>query len=99
MDKMKYTATAGAEFKADIYSGKNSDKHKTYIEAWCEGDTGTERLKRINFDAKRWPVGTKLIVEVPCCPGCHLDAEHQNKKGKCPECGFDWKNWAEEQYG
>lgn len=65
---------------------------------YCEGDMDSSGpMDEISFDKKRWPVGAKITVEVPCCPNCHLDAEFADDKGKC-ECGFDWKNWAEEQY-
>lgn len=94
---MDYNIIAGAEIKADVYCGDNCDQHEPYIEAWCEGDMDTTKEEVIVFDVKRWPVGTKIQVQVPCCPNCHLDAEHQNDEGEC-ECGFDWKNWAEEQY-
>ncbi|CDG88104.1 hypothetical protein [Xenorhabdus bovienii] len=92
-----YKTASWGEVKADIYSGKNSDEHKPFIEISCDGDMESDTAEEITFDVKRWPVGTKITVEVPCCPTCGLDAEFQNEEGKC-ECGFDWRNWAEEQY-
>ncbi len=98
--EIEYNVVAGAEVKADVYCGKNCDQHEAYIEAWCEGDMGSTTMKEISFDSKRWPVGTKIKVEVPCCPNpdCNADAELKDKDGKCSECGFDWVRWAEEQY-
>ncbi|MGF1905330.1 hypothetical protein [Aliivibrio salmonicida] len=98
--EIKYNVVAGAEVKADVYSGENCDEHKPYIEAWTEGDEGTETMEELGFHSKRWPVGTVIKIEVPCCPApdCLANAEMQDDKGKCTECGFDWKNWADEQY-
>lgn len=100
MSEIEYNVVSGAEIKADVYAGENCDQHEPYIEAWCEGDMGSEEMDEITFDSKRWPVGTKLQVHVPRCPNsdCDADAELQDENGKCTECGFDWKNWAEEQY-
>ena len=94
---MEYHVVASGEVKADVYCGESCDQHEPYIEAQCEGDMDSEKMKDFSFDAKRWPVGTKISIEVPRCPGCEMDAEFQDKHGKC-ECGFDWKNWADEQY-
>lgn len=94
---IEYNVVSGAEIKANVYGGDNCNEHMPYIETWCEGDMDTDTAQEISFDVKRWPVGTKLTVKVPCCPECELDAEHQDKQGLC-ECGFNWKNWAEEQY-
>jgi hypothetical protein len=98
MTGMTYKTTTWAEVKADVYGGDSCDYHELYIEAWCEGDMDSERMDNFSFDSYRWPVGTKIKIEVPCCPNCHLDAEYQDENHKCPECGFDWKNWAEEQH-
>lgn len=97
--KIDYNVVSGAEVKANVYCGESCDQHEPYIEVWCEGDMGSETMKEISFDSKRWPVGTKIQVLVPQCPNsdCHADAELQHD-GKCTECGFDWKNWADEQY-
>lgn len=86
--------------KANVYAGDNCDQHEPYIEMYCEGDMESSGpMNEICFDKNRWPVGTKITFHVPCCPNpeCDLDAEFQDEHGKC-ECGFDWKNWAEEKY-
>lgn len=97
---IEYRIISGVEVKANVYAGKNCDQHEPYLESWCDGDMDTETSKEFCFDSKRWPVGTKLIVQVPICPNpaCDADAEFQDGRGKCTECGFDWVNWAEEQY-
>lgn len=95
-----YNIVSGAEVKVNVYGGDSCEEHIRYIEVWSEGDMGSDTMQEVSFDCKRWPVGTKLIVKVPCCPNpdCDADAEFQDQDGKCTECGFDWINWAEEQY-
>ncbi|WP_038251866.1 hypothetical protein [Xenorhabdus nematophila] len=90
-DEIKYKTASWGEVNADVYA---SDEHKSFIEIYCDGDMASDTAEEITFDAKRWPVGTKITVEVPCCPTCGLDAEFQNEEGNC-ECGFDWRNWAD----
>ncbi|WP_416778178.1 hypothetical protein ACNFJN_08285 [Xenorhabdus budapestensis] len=90
-----YKIASWGEVKADVYS-EICDEHK-FIEISCDGDMESDTAEKITFDVKRWPVGTKITVSVPCCPTCGLDAEFQDSAGKC-ECGFDWRDWAEEQY-
>ncbi|EKO3439427.1 hypothetical protein NTE19_003319 [Vibrio fluvialis] len=97
MSELTYNVVASAEFKVDVYDGENCDQHKPYIETWCDGDMETEKLDRISLDVSSYPPGTRIKIEVPNCPNCHLDADHQNDEKKC-ECGFDWKIWAEERY-
>lgn len=49
----------------------------------------------LTFAAEQWPVGTRLTVEVPCCPQCSMPAEPPvdgNDVDTCT-CGFDWKEW------
>ncbi|PHM45890.1 hypothetical protein Xmau_00281 [Xenorhabdus mauleonii] len=91
---IKYKTASWGEVRVDVYA---SDERKSFIEIYCDGDMESDTADKIAFDVKRWPVGTKITVEVPCCPTCGLDAEFQDGAGKC-ECDFDWKNWAEEQY-
>lgn len=95
----EYNTTAWGEVKADVYAGDPiGSKHEKYIEMSCEGDMESTREEEISICSSRWPAGTKILIEVPICPKCEdLDAEYQDKNGKC-ECGFDWKAWAEEQY-
>ena len=94
---MNYNITASGEVKVDIYCGENCDQHEHYIEAQCEGDMDSEKMEDFSFDAKRWPAGTRILIQVPLCPDCEMDAEYQDDEGKC-ECGFDWKYWIECEY-
>lgn len=95
----EYKTTSWGEVKVNVYAGENFDQHERYVSICTEGDQEPFEGKEAEFSSKRWPAGTKITVEVPECPNpdCYLDAEFQNDQGKC-ECGFDWKNWADEQY-
>lgn len=100
MKEIDYNVISEVEVKVDVYSGENCDQHEPYLESWNEGDMEPLTGEEFTFNSKRWPVGTKLKVMVPVCPteGCNVDAEFQDKEGKCSECGFDWVDWAERQY-
>lgn len=97
MSNFAYKTSAWAEVKVDIYAGECCQDHKPYIEAFVDGDRESDSLPQLLIDAKRWPPGTKIKIEVPCCPECGLDAEFKNESGNC-ECGFNWVEWVEEQY-
>ncbi|EMT5674089.1 hypothetical protein [Morganella morganii] len=97
MSETTYKAASWGEVKADVYSGESCNEHRPFIEMLCDGDMESCIEDEVTFRASRWPVGTKITVEVPCCPTCGLDAEYQDKAGRC-ECGFDWKEWAENKY-
>lgn len=93
--EVNYDVTAWGEVKADIYAG---EQHEKFIEMSCQGDMESTDENEIHICSSRWPVGTKIKIETPLCPTCETDAELQDENGKC-ECGFDWRVWAEEQYG
>ncbi|WIX32530.1 hypothetical protein QO259_17225 [Salinicola sp. JS01] len=97
MADIRYQETMWAEMKPDIYGGESCDQHVPAWECKAEGDMDVERgLKDIEFSASAFPPGTKIVVSLPCCPDCGLDAGF-SQNGAC-ECGFDWKAWAEERY-
>jgi hypothetical protein len=92
MGKLEYEEIMRAELKVDVYDGPNCDQHKKYWNAYAEGDKQDDDFSEdINLSLKQFPPGTKIVVSVPLCPECYLSAE------LC-DCGFDWKNWVEEQY-
>ncbi|HCG9741824.1 hypothetical protein CGJ08_01505 [Vibrio parahaemolyticus] len=99
MSEITYRTAICGEVKSYVYGGKNCDEHENYIETSSDGDMNSEQMDNFGFDSFRFPAGTKFIIQVPVCPNteCNLDAEFQNKDGKC-ECGFDWKDWAEKKY-
>ena len=77
----------------DVYGGPSCDKH---IPGWTvhfDDDMDSEKgLPCLELAAKHFPPGTRVIVETPVCPKCEIIQE------LC-ECGFDWKEWADCEFG
>lgn len=89
---MEYQDIMWAELKVDVYDGPNCDQHRKYWNAYADGDKQDDNFsENIELNLEHYPPGTKVVVSVPECPKCHETVE------TCC-CGFDWKNWAEEQY-
>ena len=82
-----------AELRVDCYDGPNFDEHRKHWNVVSEGDMGDDDLDEptLILDLNHFPPGTRVVVSVPECPECNIAPE------AC-DCGFDWKNWVEEQY-
>lgn len=92
MSGTKYTAAAWAEVRVNCYKGENCDEHENYWNSFWEGDKqDDDHEDPIVLDAKTLPPGTKVTIEFPLCPKCYMSQE-------CCNCGFDWHNWAEEEF-
>ena len=100
---LKYHEIMRAEQRPDVYDGPNCDKHKPRWIGSAEGDMDGDgqigdRKGNIVFSPKTFPAGTRITVEIPCCPKCEMPADVANDQtGKC-ECGFDWRQWTEDMY-
>lgn len=100
MHNIKYRTISSGNLKADCYGGNNFD---TIIPKWyvySDGDKeGGTIPNDITFDAKHFPIGTRIKVEVPICPSCNeSDADiASHSQNKC-ECGFDWNEWILDNY-
>ena len=100
---IQYSGEFYAEMKPDVYGGPNFDQHIPDWEAWAEGDKdspGSMGPELVMY-AKVWPPGTKITVEVPCCPSCGMPASINSSTMAMNEfciCGFNWKEWAEDRY-
>ena len=98
---MKYLEVMWATQKPDIYDGSNCDEHRpdwqTNERGSGEVDTGGQGLLELKADC--FPAGTKIVISVPMCPNCEESADlgHFAKSKKC-DCGFDWKEWTENEY-
>lgn len=93
---MKYEVGMRAELKVDCYGGESCEEHERHWWMYAEGDRDSDRsADPLVLDIKYFPPGTKVTVEFPVCPDCGLHAGHD--ADTC-DCGFDWKNWVEEQY-
>lgn len=99
-----------AEVKVDCYSGENCDQHRKYFDMYCDGDMegGENGEDQIVIDLAQLPPGAKITVQYPVCPECGTAREDSMQfvegvykivghPDMC-QCGFDWKNWAEEEY-
>ena len=90
---IEYQGIMWAELKADVYTGVKFDQHKPFWNVYAEGDKQEDNSEHdITLSLEQFPVGTKVTVESPICPECELFAD------EC-DCGFNWKEWAENKYG
>ena len=95
---LEYQRALWAEMAPDIYSGENCDEHRPRWHAYADGDMDSDYLETIELSAATFPPGTKITVEVPCCPDDGVSADYPRRSdGKC-ECGFDWPAWVEDRY-
>lgn len=95
MSDVSYKATMWAEMKPDLYAGKNCDEVRPTFECNTDGDMGSESIDILTLDATTFPPGTKITVQVPCCPDCGQEVE------MCKEdegCNFDWDEWRDNEY-
>jgi len=89
---MEYFEIMRAEQKPDCYGGENCDELIPMWDAYAEGDKESEHSDAdIILKPKLFPPGTIVSVKIPCCPKCGVNAE-------ICECGFDWKDWAQNKY-
>jgi hypothetical protein len=81
-----------AELQVDVYDGPNCDQHRKYWNAYTDGDMQDDNFEGdLVLSLKNYPHGTKVTISIPECPKCYETTDTCN-------CGFDWKNWVEEQY-
>ena len=90
---MEYREVGRATMKPDVYGGENCDEHTPGWTAHFDGDMDSENgLPCLELAAKTFPPGTQVIVQMPVCPACDEIQE-------ICDCGFDWKEWADNEYG
>lgn len=103
--KVKREEVARAEMQPDVYAGPTCDRHRPRWWHVHWGDRDGDHEKVLKLDARHFPPGTVITIEEPLCPNCgeHPQPKHPTPRSgsiygeKC-QCGFDWKNWVEEQY-
>lgn len=94
--ELAYAATQWYEMKPDLYEGDPvGSEIKPRFECFCEGDMQSDFEETVSFSAKDFPPGTKITVELPCCPECGQDVETCKELG---DCDFDWDNWVAGEY-
>lgn len=108
-DEPRFSRWLSSEVKANVYDGPTHDGHRNYFETYCEGDMGSDQHDDpITLKVSDFPPGTRIHVELPCCPACGLVRRDTRQfidglwkitgfARRC-DCGFNWKEWTEEQY-
>lgn len=99
-------ATMWFDMEPDCYGGKSCDQIIPQWHCYAEGDKDSDHQRKpLRLEARRFPPGTKIIIEEPVCPTCSQMRSPKYptpKRGplfspKC-DCGFDWDNWTLEQF-
>lgn len=97
---MEMSEIMWAEQRPDCYHGDSCDQQKArwFFAAVGDKDTSLDSGPII-LDADRFPPGTKLVISVPCCPECGNPVMSVETPAEPCGCGFDWKDWADGEYG
>lgn len=93
---MNFKTVQTAEMAPDLYHGANCDKVRPRWVADVEKEGREEVNGFLELIPAMFPPGTRVLIQVPTCPECGLDAEYA-ANGKC-ECGFDWDAWRDDRY-
>ena len=93
---MNFRTIQQARMEPDLYAGNLCDEIRPRWIADVEKEGPTEIDGNIELDPSAYPPGTRILIQVPECPDCGIDAEFATD-GKC-ECGFDWNAWRDGQY-
>lgn len=105
-DKLEYAERQTFVQAPDCYDGKTCDQLRprwmtSYPKHGKEEDGETLKLEMI---AQQYPPGTRVTIEVPCCPVCGDPADMNVDDGtlhrewpKC-DCGFSWKKWVRDNF-
>ncbi|HAI89080.1 MAG TPA: hypothetical protein DCL46_05420, partial [Alcanivorax sp.] len=95
---LKFQPVLWAEMAPDIYAGDNCDQREPHWHCHADGDMDSDYLDALELSAATFPAGTKIIVEVPCCPDCGVSADYERRDDGHCECGFDWPAWVEDRF-
>lgn len=95
MNDLNYKTIMWAEMKPDLYDGENCDNIRSRFEIFCDGDMSSDYVDIIKLDASTFPPGTKVLVELPCCPECGMDVELCKTY---ESCDFNWEEWRDDCY-
>jgi hypothetical protein len=99
---MDYHEIMRATMSPNVYDGPKCDQHRPRWHAHADGDKDSDHTDALELAASMFPAGTKVSVEVPCCPECgepadlHFDPNTATQR-PC-QCGFDWLAWANDQF-
>ncbi|HEX3800222.1 MAG TPA: hypothetical protein VH413_16120 [Verrucomicrobiae bacterium] len=104
--ELRYVERQTFRQEPDTYDGKNSNLHRP---RWMtsypkEGDSEDGEVLKLELDARQMPPGSRVTIEVPCCPKCgdpadmNFDWRKRYRKWPNCRCGFSWRKWVEENF-
>jgi hypothetical protein len=106
--QMHYVERQTFRQEPHCYDGETCDQHRP---RWMtsypkEGDEEDGETLKLEIPATSMPPGSRVTIEVPCCPSCGDPADMNVGTGETPShrewpacrCGFSWKNWVEENF-
>ena len=88
-----FSAEEWAEQVPYAYEG---DDLNTLDHRWDFGDG--DWIRNLEMEAHHFTPGTVILVLTPMCPDCGTDAPSGPDVGTKCDCGFDWNQWALDQY-
>src|ERR1051326_4893977 len=106
--KLEFVSRQVFRQEPDCYDGETLDKHRP---RWMtsypkEGDEEDGEILKLEIDARTMPPGSRVTIEVPCCPKCgepadmFCDPRPGTKRRLWPNCpcGFSWRKWVEQNF-
>lgn len=101
---LEHHETMWAEMQPNMYGGETCDQPVPQWRGYTLDDKEDEGgMEKLELAARTFPPGTLVTITVPLCPQCkqwtadYALNQQTGEMGKC-ECGFDWPNWAGEEY-
>ena len=100
---MKFHETMRASMRPDMYNGVSCNEFVPDWSGSADGDKDGDGTigPVIELAAHTFPPGTRVTIEVPCCPTCGEPADVGNDALPGPQpcgCGFDWPAWMRDEY-
>ncbi len=103
MKKPIMTTVVQSTIETDVYCGEKCEDHENHFRTYCNGDKQDDTHQHdFTICLHHHPAGTEIVIEEPLCPDCESFRQQIPNSNKfvdrCMDCGFDWKNWEDEQY-
>lgn len=108
MKPIEYVDRQTFRQEPDCYAGERSDQQRP---RWMtsypkEGDEEDSETLKLEIPAASMPPGSRVTIEVPCCPKCGDPSDINVGSGdmvafqEWPDChcGFSWRKWAEGRF-
>lgn len=108
MSKLNYITDMVFRQEPYCYDGDSCDQQRP---RWMtsypkEGDQEDGETLKLEIPARSVPPGTRVVIEIPCCPQCGDRADMCMGTGENADfkewpdcnCGFSWKNWVYDNF-